>query len=300
MTDIRQSSQWGQFLSRIGWNIEKVGNTQIFIRKVPLLNRSLIKIQHPQNPLPFQKIDQIAAQYHAFFTLIEPEEIGFDKTEFKKNGYKESSMSLTHTATVVIDIDKPEKEIFSSFSENARRNIKKAQKNQLEIKIVFLKECTDDQHFSQFYALLHNLSKLKKFYVPGYSEFHKKMLSFKNNSLLLFTYYNHQPVAVVWLAYYQKTLFYLHTGITNEGYKLLANYLLVWEAVKIAQEMKLKTFNFEGIYDPRFPKERQKWANFSEFKKRFHGTTIQYPQPQIKFYSKIFKLFYLCNQVLSR
>lgn len=300
MIDIRQSVQWGQYLSQIGWNIEFAGKVQIFIRKVPLINRSLIKIQHPQNPLPFAEIEKIAKKHRVLFVLIEPDCQKYREEDFIQAGYQKSSMSLTHTATIHLNLRQTPEQLFASFSENARRNIKKAQKNNLQIKTVYLKDTQNDQEFKKFYQLLHSLTKLKKFYTPGYDEFYKKMLAFKKTSVLFFAYKKNQPLAVVWAAYFNKTLFYMHTGITEKGYQLLGNYLLVWEAVKEAQKMKLETFNFEGIYDPRFPRERKKWVNFSEFKKRFHGQIIEYPGPQIKFYSKIFKIFYLCSNLISR
>lgn len=300
--DIRQASEWGNYLSSIGWTIAKAGQAQIFIRRIPLLGHSVIKIQHQKNPLPYKQIENIAKKHRALFVLIEPESQGFDEKPLKQNGYQKSSMSLTHTATIHIDTSKPEKEILASLSENARRNIKKAQQNNLEVKIVSLKNAKDDKEFRSFYNLLSNLTKLKKFYVPGYDEFYKKMLAFKDNSILLFAYQkaDPNPIAVVWLGALKDTAVYMNTGITENGYKLLANYLLVWEAIKLAKKLKLKLFDFEGIFDPRFPQHRKSWKNFSEFKKRFHGTLIEHPAPFIKWHSKPFQLLYLCNQIFSR
>lgn len=300
--DIRQASEWGNYLSSIGWTIEHAGQAQIFIRRIPLLKHSVIKIQHQKNPLPYGQIEKIAKKHRALFVLIEPESQGFQKQSIKQNGYRNSSMSLTHTATIHIDISKTESKILASLSENARRNIKKAKQNGLEIRTFFLKEAKDDKEFRNFYKLLSNLTKLKKFYVPGYDEFYKKMLAFKDSSFLLFAYQkaDPNPIAAVWLGTIKDTAVYMNTGITETGYKLLANYLLVWEAVKLAKKLKLKLFDFEGIFDPRFPKHRKSWKNFSEFKKRFHGTLVEHPGPFIKWHSKPFKLLYLCNQIFSR
>lgn len=304
--DIRQAPEWGSYLSSIGWTIEHAGQVQIFIRRIPLLRHSVIKIQHQKNPLPYRQIEKIAKKHRALFVLIEPESQGFQEQSIKQNGYRNSSMSLTHTTTIHIDLNKSKKEIFTSFSENARRNIKKAQQNNLEVKIVSLKNTKGDNEFRNFYRLLSNLTKLKKFYVPGYDEFYKKMLAFKDNSILLFAYPStssgqaSKPIAAVWLGTLKDTAVYMNTGITETGYKLLANYLLVWEAVKLAKKLKLKLFDFEGLYDPRFPKHRKSWKNFSEFKKRFHGTLVEHPSPFIKWHSKPFQFLYLCNQIFSR
>ncbi|KKS12791.1 MAG: hypothetical protein UU67_C0041G0009, partial [Candidatus Daviesbacteria bacterium GW2011_GWB1_41_5] len=240
--DIRQSAQWGEYLTQIGWKIEKVGSTQIFIRKVPFLPFSFIKIQHPKNPLPFRQIDRIARENRGLFVLIEPDGEGFELSKMSLNGFQKSHMSLTHTSTIYIDITKTQEKIFNSFSENARRNIKKAQKNNLQIKTISLKKEKDDSEFRKFYRLLSNLTHLKKFFVPGYSEFYKKMLAFKNKSAVLFAYSNNIPVAAVWLGFLDDRAVYMNTGITRGGYDLLANYLLVWESILLAKKNKLPIF----------------------------------------------------------
>lgn len=296
--DIRQSPEWGEYLSSIGWVVEKIGSNQAFIRPIPFLKRSIIKIQHPKNPLSFADIDKASKKHHALFTIIEPETKGFNEKQFRENGFIKSHTSLTHTLTIYIDLQKSEEKIFAGLSENARRNIKKAQKNNLEIKKVFLKDVKNDKDFKNFYDLFFNLRKIKKFYAPGYGEFSKKMQAFKNSSIILFAYNQHQPIAAVWLGLLKDTAVYMNTGITKTGYELLANYLLVWEALKLTKSLKLKTFDFEGLYDPRFPKERKSWKKFSEFKKRFHGQLIEYPFPKMKIYSKFYKLIYLCSKIL--
>lgn len=295
--DIRQWPHWGNYLSQIGWKIETINHRQIFVRPIPFLPWSVIKIQRPQNPLPFSEIDKVAQKYRALFVIIEPDITDYQPEELQKHDFSPSKMSFAHTATIFINIDQPENSLWKSFSENAQRNIKKAQKNNLQIKIINLEETIDDTEFRKFFQLLVNLTRLKKFYIPPYDEFYKKMLSLKNNSSLLFAFHKDSPlpIAAVWLGHFKNTAVYMQTGITDEGYQFLANYLLVWEALKLAQKLNCTLFDFEGIYDPRFPKERKRWINFSEFKKRFHGKLIEYPRPWIKIYSRWFKLFYLLS-----
>lgn len=295
--DIRQSPQWGEYLSSIGWVVEKIGKSQAFIKPIPLLGKSIIKIQHPKNSLSTLEIDKLAKKHKAMFVIVEPESKDFKRDEFTKNGFVKSNTSLTHTLTVYIDLQKSGKEIFASFSENARRNIKKAQNNNLEIKQIFLKDLQDDKDFKKFYNLFVNLRKIKNFYAPGYDEFYKKMQAFKDSSVLLFAIFQNQPIATVWLGLLKDTAVYMNTGITKTGYELLANYLLVWEAIKLAKGLGLKTFDFEGLFDPRFPKERKSWIKFSEFKRRFHGELIEYPFPLMKIYSKFYKFIYLCSKI---
>lgn len=298
--DARQIPEWANFMEGIGWSAEKVGTTQLFIKKMAILNHSIIKIQHPVGPFNFDNIEKIAKENKALFTLIEPHPYQFDQQALEKNGYRKSHLKITHTATELIDLRPDENTIFNSFSENARRNIKKAQKNNLQIKHVYLEKEADNTYFTAFFDLLINVGKIKKFYIPDYHEMFTKMKAFKNITLLSFAYKDEKPIAAVWYAIKNNQIWYLHTGITPEGYQLLANYLLVWEGIKEAKKNNCVVFDFEALYDPRYKSDQKAWIGFTEFKKRFHGEIVAYPGPWIKIYSLPYRLLYMVGSLLSR
>lgn len=293
--DARQFPQWGAFLKNIGWQTENIGKSTIAIRKIPLINCSIIKMQHPRNPFPFTQVDELAKKYKALLVLVEPHNYKYNAKLFVQNGYKKSNMHAAHSATLKIDLQKSEKDIYSSFSENAKRNIKKAKKNNLRVEIIKLNTKESEKHFLQFYSLLGSLVTMKKFYIPKYKESYAKMQGFKNNSVLLFAYEknNQNPIASIWLGYYKNVSVYLQTGIMQRGYELLANYLLVWKALQFSKKNKIQVFDFESIYDSRYPKEHRDWIGYSEFKKRFHGEIIEYPHNWIKIYNPFLKVIHV-------
>lgn len=300
--DIRQSKEWARYLERIKWITYQKNGVNIFVRRVPLIG-SFIKIQHPKHTIPYQQIDQVAKKEKALAVILEPHNFGFKEKVFKINSYQESALRLAHTLTYRIDLKPTKKTLFKSFSENARRNIRKSQNNNLVIKKIPLKNLTKtqlNQTFEEFFKLLENLSKEKRFYIEPRWQWRKKIDAFKETSTLLFAYKDNQAIAAVWLAKFKKSLFYLHTGINKEGYKNLANYLLVWEGFLLGKKLGCVVFDFEASFDPRYPKEHPSWRSFTEFKERFHGEIIEFPPSQIKFYSRIFKVFYLCTKVFSR
>lgn len=291
--DARQTPQWSAYLKSLGWNIETSRSLQIAIKKLPFFNCSFIKILHPIGPLPFNLIDSISKKYKAVWTVIEPHAYKFDEDSFNAHGYVHASVFHAHTATIKIDLLQHESDLFHSFSENAKRNIRKAEKNNLKIKTISMKRKRNWKYFDLFYELLSNLGRMKHFYVPSKDEYKKKMMAFLDSSILLFAYKGEVPVAVVWYVSFKNVFAYFQTGITNQGYETLANYLLVWRGLLYAKKNKLTVFDFESIYDERFPKNVPRYKNYTEFKKRFHGQLILYPQPYIKFYSYFGKLFYL-------
>lgn len=295
--DLRQTLGWAKYLESIGWQAQILDSTLVLIRKIPLFG-SVIKIQRPKYPIPFDKIEQIAKKYQALFVLIEPEVNNFDEAEFKKRGFKQSNLTLTHTSTIQIDLTHSPKKLWQSISENARRNIKKAQNQNLIIKTFYLDKEYSPNILEMYFALSRSLIAMKNFYLPGKVETTKKLEALKDSTIILFAYQNpaDQPIASIWLTGHQDVISYVQTGITKLGYELLANYLLVWEGLKISQNLGYRKFDFEGIFDSRFPKERKKWIGFSEFKKRFHGTEINYPPPFIKIYNPLIRLLFFFSE----
>ncbi len=299
-SDLRQTGAWGDYLTKIDWHVEFIGKTQVTIKCLPFLNISVIKIQHATPPLPFAQIDAIAHKYHAALVVIEPDYRKYDESIYVKNGYIRTNFAYMHTATIMIDLKQTNEALLKSFSENARRNIKKSQNNNLAIEHIFLNKTKKTDTFDRFYDLFANLSRLKHFYLPPKKELSEKIIALRNLTFVSFAYEKSgsEPIAAIWFCYFDNMLYYLNTGATARGYELLANYLLVWEGLQEGQKHGLEIFDFGGIYDPRYPRLRQSAKKYSQFKKRFHGTLIEYPSSWIKFYSFPFKLFYLCSSRL--
>ena len=47
MVDIRQTIQYANYLSKIGWEVERASEINYFIKKLPLVG-SIIKVQRPE------------------------------------------------------------------------------------------------------------------------------------------------------------------------------------------------------------------------------------------------------------
>ena len=72
-----------------------------------------------------------------------------------------------------------------------------------------------------------------------------------------------------------RVAYYYYAFTAKEGRKTLAQYGLVWEAIRKAKKRGCRIFDFEGIYDKRFP--MKPWHGFSHFKKSFSGKEVDYP-----------------------
>jgi len=74
--------------------------------------------------------------------------------------------------------------------------------------------------------------------------------------------------------------YYWQAFSNNEGRKNFAQYRIVWEGILWAKKQGAKIFDFEGIYDERFPNKN--WKGFTHFKKSFGGYEVEYPGAFIK------------------
>ena len=139
MFDIHQSPNYAQFMQDIGWQVEKIGKWQAFVKKFPLIG-SLIKIQRIETPVPYKEIEALALKHRAFRTVIEfsspqssPSQLDPQPTTHPHN-YKLCSSPFLPTKTIQIDLSHPEKEIFNSFSSEKRQAVRRAEKNNIIIK----------------------------------------------------------------------------------------------------------------------------------------------------------------------
>jgi lipid II:glycine glycyltransferase (peptidoglycan interpeptide bridge formation enzyme) len=74
---------------------------------------------------------------------------------------------------------------------------------------------------------------------------------------------------------HERVAYYYYAGATKEGNNANLPYLVAWEAMKAAKERGCKVWDWEGIYDSRWPNKG--WRGFSHFKRSFGGVEVEYP-----------------------
>jgi lipid II:glycine glycyltransferase (peptidoglycan interpeptide bridge formation enzyme) len=102
---------------------------------------------------------------------------------------------------------------------------------------------------------------------------------------LLLAYYNKQLLSGMLLSIFGDTATYLHGGTSLKLKETMAPYLLHWEAIKIAKQLNLKTYDFGGISPNN--QSNHAWAGISRFKKSFGGFEVIYPGAYDLIYSPI-------------
>ena len=288
LSDVRQSTNYSKYLKSQGWTVERIKNTNYFIKKIPLLG-SVLKIQRPIN-LDLKTIKRLEKKYKIFQTIIEPDLRSNIWSIFLKDnpssvrsiikddvhkliiehGFKLSNSPYLPSKTLYLNLASSEKEIYNNFTKDCKYSIRKGEGLKInkystpkELKKIH-KAWRNSVNFSRFVPSLTSLINLKKSFPNNHSIFltsHNKIGNIIGGAI--FTRSSHD------IAYYWY-------GFTNkEGRTSLSQYSLLYSGILWGKLNNCKIFDFEGIYDSRFPDKS--WLGFTHFKKSFGGKEVLYP-----------------------
>lgn len=262
MADLRQSKEFAQYMKLLGWIVEKANSCYVYLRKLPLLPPLIMKIQYPDPPIPFKKIEKLAQKYKPFQIQIQPSK---KEPSFKKYGYKLGGGGHV-TKTLQIDLTQSEEKILAQIKKDARYGIRKAKKQTVQI--------IKPSNIGQFHRAWRKSISWRR-YMPSLKTLKNLKKAFGKKTIFLAATDNNKFLAGTVILTTTDSAYYYYAFTSKEGRKKFAQYLLVWEAIKLAKKQGCRIFDFEGIYDERFPQKA--WKGFSHFKKSFGGKEVEYP-----------------------
>lgn len=306
MIDIRQTQEYANYMRSLGWVVERIEKTNYFIRRIPLLG-SILKVQRPEE-IRFDTIDKLCRKYGVFQTIIEPSLSTCVETfeDCHKlmiaHSFKLAKSTFLPSKTLQIDLTKSRVEIEKHFKKDVRYALRKASGSDLrfgepqgsekshrlgegsgvkikeystpeEIKIFRegWKKCVK---FNRYVPSAEQLIKLKKSFPQAHSIFlasHNISGSIIGGAL--FTTSSHERSNYI--------TYYWQAFTDPEGRALLSQYSLLYQGILWAKKNGYKVFDFEGIFDPRFP--NKSWLGFTHFKRSFGGFEVEYPGCYTKF-----------------
>src|SRR3989344_5041755 len=275
MIDIRQSLQYADYLKRERWIVERIDGVNYFIKKIPLIG-SVLKLQRPQK-MNFHTIDKLCRKYRVFQIIIEPDLALIDSSVFHNllshNGYKLSKSPYLPSKTLHLDLNKPLK-----FDKETRRCIKIGE-------IQKIKEYSSPSDIRTWQKAWKKSVKFNR-YVPSSESLINLRSSFPHNYSVFLASHNgstSSPQVISGAIFLRtKDVAYYWYGFTDkEGRTSLSQYSLLYQGILLAKKQSCKVFDFEGIYDSRFP--NKSWLGFTHFKCSFGGHEVEYPGCYTKF-----------------
>ncbi len=281
MNDLRQSLQWANYLTTLGWEYMDVDGNLIYTRKFG--PSSLVKIQRPKNITRefLKKISEIAVKRSAMFVKIEPS----DQKEIKlleTYGYQRSYSPLLAPTTLVVNLTKTKEQLWKNLKKDAKHQVNLAKQYGLT---TTFSENPPTKIQEEFHKVLLETGKRDKFFIQPLSDVNSKISAFKNKAVISLTK-NSGTLASSLTLISEDTAYYMHAGTTLEGRNKHATYIQIWDLILYLKELGIKKLDLEGISDERFPAFTKNWAGFSFFKRKFGGEEVKFPAPYIKYFNK--------------
>ena len=246
---------------------------------------SVLKLQRPEK-IDFNTIDKLCRKYRVFQIILEPNltsivDSVLDHNLLSHKGYKLSKSPYLPSKTLQIDLTSSQKTIFSHFKKDARSTLLRASRDG-GAKPDIHQYSTPDE----IVKWRESWKKSVKFdrYVPTVKQLLNLHNSFPDNYSVFLASHNISG-SITGGALFTRSLhdvgYYWYGFTNNEGRTSLSQYSLLWNGLLWAKKQNCKVFDFEGVYDPRFP--NRSWLGFSHFKKSFGGREVLYPGCYTKF-----------------
>lgn len=278
--EIQQSPLYASYITSLGWHVEYVGGSQLFVKQFPLYG-GFAKLQRTTHLPTTRELKPLFSKYHVKKLSVEPDARVPQKKFsqwFAKISPHVSLVATPYipTKTIRVDCTPSEQQIFEQFTEAKRRAVRKAQKNNVQIQ-----ESTNIQDLIKIknksagflgFITTTGINKIWPIFAPNHAAI---LLAYRDKGQA--TRDKKDCVGGVLVLFWDKIAYYWIAGATREGKKLFAPTLLVWEAIKLAKKQGARQFDFVGVWDERIPKENKAWLGFTKFKEGFGGKSLYYP-----------------------
>lgn len=172
--------------------------------------------------------------------------------------------TLFTPTTFWIDLKPSEDELMKSFTSKTRYNIRLAQKHGVKIR-----EDNSEKAFKKYLELTAETVNRQGFYTHS-RRYHRLMWESLRKAgiahLLTATYKS--EIITTWILFGWRDFLYYPYGASTERYKnVMANNLMMWEAIKFGKRLGLKTFDLWG---------REEGKGFTKFKEGYNPSVIEF------------------------
>jgi serine/alanine adding enzyme len=179
----------------------------------------------------------------------------------------DSGFKFEEHLNFLVDLNRPEEEIWSDIRSNAQRNVRKAAKLDVEI------EDVDDPHrVPDVYALLKEVyNRIQvpladlSFFLSSYEILHPKGMM-----KMLVSRAENADIGALTLLLHKDIILYWYTGTLREYSSYRAGDALVWHALKWGTQNGFRTLDFGGAGKP------DEEYGVRDFKAKFGGTLVNY------------------------
>lgn len=262
-----QTSYWAEFRKKWGNEVLVTKYGILTLHKLPFGSAKIGIFEKGPTPTHemLTNLKKIGQDNNLVFIKMEPN-VQTEPALIKllKNSGAVPGKTLFTPTTFWINIVPSEEDLLKSFHPKTRYNIRLAQKNGVAIK-----EDSSDAAFEKYLDLTRETTNRQGFYAHT-EKYHRLMWNVLKKAGIahLFTATYEKEIITTWILFVWKDFLYYPYGASTEKYKnVMANNLMMWEAIKFGKNKKLTTFDLWG---------REEGKGFTKFKEGYNPQVIEF------------------------
>ncbi len=284
-----QSYEWGQFRKKMGQQVERVGffennklvsAIQLTFHDIPVIGKRVGYL--PKGLAPDKQmltvLEELANKQKALYIKLEPNiyknnaELAKTSMAALRNAGGVEAKSLFTRYNFVLDLQKPEDELFANLQSKTRYNVKLSHR-----KGVRIYEDSSQKGLEQYLEILAETTKRQGFYAHSSEYFRTMWESLQDSGMMHIFHAEYQgTILVSWVMFiFNGVLYYPYGASRNLHRNVMASNLMMWEMIKYGQKQKCQSFDMWGALPPEAGKKNP-WYGFHRFKQGYNPEHVEY------------------------
>ncbi len=252
-------SEWGDAQVYLEKDSEIVAAMSLLIRKVG----PYTMLYAPKGPvadiedietveLLLKEVEAFAKKNKAFVLRFDPEVVYTEELRklYEKHGFivrgrgYDKDELIQPLYNMVLNVEnKTEEELLAQFSNKTRYNISLSSRKGVEVVYG-----DSDEYLQIFYDIHEIMAERNKIAIRNLDYFRRMMKAFGANIRVYLAKHEDSYLAGAVTLHYGDKVWYVYGASSNEKRNLMPNYLMQWEMIKWALEVKAKTYDFGGVF----------------------------------------------------
>jgi lipid II:glycine glycyltransferase (peptidoglycan interpeptide bridge formation enzyme) len=264
-----QTSAWAEFRKAWGNQVLETKYGILTLHKLPFVNYKIAMFEKGPAPTKVMLSDlkKIGKENNLIFIKLEP---NVDKSKVSESIIQLISKELVPgrrlftPSTFWIDLTPSEENLLKSFSSKTRYNIRLAEKKGVKVA-----EDNSDKAFDRYLELTRETVERQGFFAHT-EKYHRLMFSILRKAGIahLMTATFEGKIITTWVLFGGRDFLYYPYGASTEDHKeVMANNLMMWEAIKFGKKLGLTTFDLWG---------REEGKGFTKFKEGYNPKVIEF------------------------
>lgn len=277
-----QTSYWAEFRKAWGNEVLYTKFGIITMHHIPFTKHSIGIFEKGPKPTEgmIKELKKLGTKENLIFIKLEPNTptsinhklLIIDHSQkltniLRENGAVPGKTLFTPT-TFWIDLTKSKEELMNSFSSKTRYNIRLALRKGVKVK-----EDNSGKAFQKYLDLTFETTHRQGFYAHT-PKYHKLMWKYLHDDMgkkpiaHLMTAKYKGEIITTWILFSWKDFLYYPYGASTDKYKeVMANNLMMWEAIRFGKKLGAKTFDLWG---------REEGKGFTKFKEGYNPDVIEF------------------------